>query len=125
MWGQKRRLPCDTKRDLRRIPHTGAHLRTLTGHEAGVWSMAFSPDGMTIATTTIATTTGSQDQTVRLWRTSDGMCGCGPRGRRTGPRYRTPLHIPAGGLGTGPTACRKGAHTAPHPFAWAPDGVRP
>ena len=118
MWGQKRRLPCDTKRDLRRIPHTGAHLRTLTGHEAGVVSVAFSPDGTTIAT-------GSWDQTVMLWRASDGMCGCGPWGRGTGPRYRTPLHIFAGGLGTGPTATRKGAHTAPHPFAWAPDGVRP
>jgi len=38
----------------------GALLRTLEGHTAGVWSVAFSPGGETLAS-------GSWDNTVRLW----------------------------------------------------------
>jgi len=36
------------------------NLATLSGHEAPIWSMAFSPDGTLLAT-------GSVDKTVRIW----------------------------------------------------------
>ena len=39
---------------------TGEHKATLPGHTAVVYSVAFSPDGNTIAS-------GSADGTVRLW----------------------------------------------------------
>jgi CHAT domain/WD domain, G-beta repeat len=40
-------------------------VRTLTGHTAAVWSVAFSPDGTLLAT-------ASWDYTTRLWRVADG-----------------------------------------------------
>ncbi|MDZ4159674.1 MAG: protein kinase [Anaerolineaceae bacterium] len=40
-------------------------LRTLKGHTSGVRSVAFSPDGATLAS-------GSWDGTIRLWRVTDG-----------------------------------------------------
>jgi serine/threonine protein kinase len=43
----------------------GGNSRTLKGHTNEVWSVAFSPDGETLAS-------GSADTTVRLWRVSDG-----------------------------------------------------
>lgn len=41
--------------------------QTLEGHEGGVTSIAFSPDGTRLAS-------GSWDKTVRIWRTDIGLC---------------------------------------------------
>jgi len=43
----------------------GTLMHALKGHTVPVFSVAFSPDGSTLAS-------GSQDETVRLWRVSDG-----------------------------------------------------
>jgi len=45
---------------------TGQHKKTLTAHTGGVRSVAFSPDGTTIAS-------GSWDGTVRLWHVVTGQ----------------------------------------------------
>ena len=45
--------------------HTGVELALLTGHTDWVWSVAFSPDGETLAS-------GSLDDTIRLWDARTG-----------------------------------------------------
>jgi WD40 repeat protein len=44
----------------------GKEARTLEGHEAGVWSAAFSPDGRLLLS-------GSFDRTARLWNVASGQ----------------------------------------------------
>lgn len=54
---------------------TGEHIRTLTGHARGVNSVAFSPDGRTIATggsIAVAKDGSTIDGTVRLWDVKTG-----------------------------------------------------
>jgi len=50
---------------------TGSELRTFSGHEGEVHSVAFSPDGTKLLT-------GSWDKTAGLWRVSTGT-GTGAR----------------------------------------------
>ena len=45
--------------------NTDRHLRTLEGHTESVYTIAFSPDGKTLAS-------GSYDETVRLWDVNTG-----------------------------------------------------
>jgi WD40 repeat protein len=45
---------------------TGKIIRTLTGHDAPVMGVAYTPDGKRLLT-------GSRDQTVRLWSVADGQ----------------------------------------------------
>jgi len=45
---------------------TGRELRTLAGHSASVNSLAFSPDGQTLASS------GSKDKTIKLWEVATG-----------------------------------------------------
>ena len=52
---------------------TGSAVRTLTGHTDWVNAVAVSPDGQWIVS-------GSNDNTVRIWQFSDGMCGGGCMG---------------------------------------------
>jgi WD40 repeat protein len=47
--------------------NTGNCIKTLTGHTNWVWSVAFSPDGKTLVSS-------SYDQTVRLWDVTTGGC---------------------------------------------------
>ncbi|MFM6474261.1 MAG: serine/threonine protein kinase, partial [Dolichospermum sp.] len=43
----------------------GKLLQTLTGHSDWVWSVAYSPDGQTLAS-------GSDDKTIKLWNARTG-----------------------------------------------------
>ena len=56
---------------------TGRELRGLTGHQNTVWSVAFSPDGATLAS-------GSFDDTIKLWDV------------KTGLELRTSMNLPEG-----------------------------
>jgi WD40 repeat protein len=44
-------------------------LGQLIGHQGRVWSIAFSPDGQTLAS-------GAEDCTIRLWDVTTGICRC-------------------------------------------------
>ena len=44
-------------------------LRTLTGHKSTVYSVAYSPDGRTLAS-------GSYDNTIKLWDVATGQLLC-------------------------------------------------
>ena len=61
------RLPVGVRTTQFRLwdARTGKDLHTLEGHMAIVWSVAFSPDGLTLAS-------GSRDQTIRLWNVLTG-----------------------------------------------------
>ena len=42
-------------------------IRVLEGHNSKIWSVAFSPNGRTIAS-------GSEDETIRVWNVDNGAC---------------------------------------------------
>lgn len=47
--------------------NTGQLLTTFAGHTAQIWSVVFSPDGQTLASS-------SRDRTVKLWDVATGQC---------------------------------------------------
>ena len=51
---------------------TGNHLRTFEGHRDPVYSMAFHPNGQTLASGSGGYSLGDNDNTVRLWEVSTG-----------------------------------------------------
>ncbi|NET35109.1 MAG: NACHT domain-containing protein, partial [Cyanothece sp. SIO1E1] len=56
---------------------TGQHWRTLRGHQAGVWSVAFNPDSHILAS-------GSGDHTLKLWSLQTGQLLRTLRGHQAG-----------------------------------------
>lgn len=81
---------------------TGAHLHTFHGHLAGISTLAWSPDSLTLAS-------GSDDKTIRLWDAS------------TGQPPRMPAHHNSDGAKTfrGPL---EGHHNYVYSLAFSPKG---
>ncbi len=46
--------------------NTGRLVKSLIGHNNGVWSVAFSPDGKVLAS-------GSVDKSIKLWNVANGQ----------------------------------------------------
>ena len=65
MFGDGQTLASDDKSVKLWEVNSGRSLRALEGHTNGVWSVAFSPDGQTLAS-------GSSDNSVRLWEVNTG-----------------------------------------------------
>ncbi|HEX4130988.1 MAG TPA: protein kinase [Pirellulales bacterium] len=107
---------------------------TLTGHTAGVWALAFSPDGKTLVS---GAAYGTADTTVRLWDTATGKqrllitrkdavlaVAFSPDGKTlatdSGETDRTiRFYDPATGVETGTPIDTRGPQTA---MVYSPDG---
>jgi WD40 repeat protein len=86
------------KMNLKLVARGGAAPRDLLGHEGGIWSLAFSPDGSRLAST-------ARDGTVRVWNVDSGAAehvlpvGRNPQGYSPSVGY-----LPDGTLVVGATA---------------------